>query len=153
MNDNQLKELLKNSIEKVYQESPSLLEKKGIEQAIVFRVGIHLHSMIKEENALARYHLDCEYNKKGDNPKKDINGNVIRPDLLIHKRGEDNNILAVEFKGGWNQKNIDNDKDKLCNLTHPAQGYAYQLGILVILNKDSPKYIFYKNGEAINNLE
>lgn len=74
----QLKQLLSSAVEAAYAE-PDLLRKsdgspgEGNEQTIAFRVGIHLHEILKDSQ-YASLHLDCEYNKHGDNPKDRPNG-------------------------------------------------------------------------------
>ncbi|MDD5727077.1 MAG: hypothetical protein PHV59_00805 [Victivallales bacterium] len=46
-------------------------------------------------------YTDIEFNREGDNPKKNINGELVRPDIIIHNRksgADKNNILVVECK-------------------------------------------------------
>ncbi len=146
MKDNDLARLLSEAVSAAYAETPSLFDKKGIEQAMVFRIGIHLHKLL-QSTELKHYQLDCEYNKKGDDPKRDINGTAIRPDLIVHQRGDNHesaNKLAVEFKEWWNKNT--GDTFKLENLTHRDGGYAYQLGVFVVLGREAPEYTYFKHG-------
>lgn len=141
-----LVKLLKNAVDKMYQEEPSLTKHKGIEQAMVFRIGVCLHETLKETE-FAEHNLDCEYNKNLDQAKSTVNyPNGIRPDLLIHKRGKHNdNVLAVEFKGWWNN-NEDTDIQKLKDLTHPDYDYRYSLGVFVKLKGENADYRYFRNG-------
>lgn len=149
----QLKHLLHSAVSAAYAED-DLLEnsdgqnRKGNEQTIAFRVGIHLHELLKRTN-YSRLNLDCEYNKHGDDPKR-IGEELIRPDLLIHLRGnDDQNILVVEFAGWWKSaEDLEKDKSKLEALTSPNGEYRYRLGILVEIKKEDPNYTYYRNGEA-----
>jgi len=143
MTDEQIEKLvklLKDAVDKMYKENPSLTDHKGIEQAMVFRIGNYLHECLKETE-FAEYNLDCEYNKNLDQEKSTVNyPNGIRPDLLIHKRGTHNdNVLAVEFKGWWNN-NEDTDIQKLKDLTDPRDGYKYSLGVFVKLKGENADY-------------
>ena len=147
----QLKYLLESAVSAAYAE-PNLVErndekdKEGYEQTFAFRVGIHLHELLKRTE-YSRLNLDCEYNKHGDDPKK-TNGKGIRPDLLIHSRGnDDENILAVEFAGWWQcAKKFEKDKEKLEGLTQNNGDYRYSLGALVKIEKDNPTYTYFQNG-------
>jgi len=147
----QLKCLLESAVSAAYAE-PNLVErndekdKEGYEQTFAFRVGIHLHELLKRTE-YARLNLDCEYNKHGDDPKR-INGKGIRPDLLIHSRGnDDKNILAVEFAGWWQKdEKIGDDKTKLRDLTLHDGAYGYCLGVLVEIGKDHPTFTYFQNG-------
>jgi hypothetical protein len=150
-----LKHLLHSAVSSAYAES-DLLEnsdgedRRGNEQTIVFRVGVHLHELLKTTE-YSNLNLDCEYNKHGDDPKR-VDGEIIRPDLLIHSRGNDNkNILVVEFAGWWkDSRKIEDDKIKLKALTNSQGEYRYCLGALVGIDKKNPSYIYYQNGEEIS---
>ncbi|PCJ39716.1 MAG: hypothetical protein COA81_09965 [Alphaproteobacteria bacterium] len=146
----ELQKPLKDAIAEFYEKERELLKHKGIEQAMVFRIGIYLNELLKK-TSLKDHSLDCEYNKKGKDPKTEIDdGTAIRPDMLIHKRGSgrDNNILAIEFKGWWNT-NRSKDIEKLKNLTKPNGGYKYKLGVFVVLEERSAEYSFFKGGKKI----
>src|SRR5690606_7805865 len=77
-----------------------------LEQAFAFRVGVHLHEIIKN-TAYRSLDLDAEYNKSlGASKMLEEFEHGIRPELVLHERGtHKNNKLAVEFKGHWNQIN------------------------------------------------
>ena len=76
----------------------------------------------------------------------------VRPDLLIHKRGDNTkNLLVVEFKGWWN-KSKNRDEDKLKSLTSPCDEYHYLLGAFVRLGKENIQELeYYADGEKLNN--
>lgn len=154
----QLKHFLSSAVEAAYTEPELLIKsdgtaREGNEQTIAFRVGVYLHELLKE-TPYARFNLDCEYNKHGDNPKERPNGSRMRPDLLIHSRGNDKyNILAVEFAGWWKLRDrhheVEEDRNKLKELTDQNYDYKYRLGALVLLMEgDKPKYEFFRHGEA-----
>lgn len=146
ISEEELQDLLKDAIKEAYKQSPDLFMYEGIEQAMVFRIGIHLQDFANETDAISDLDIDCEYNKNLDQTKQDMSGKGIRPDLIIHSRGNHgNNLLAVEFKGHWNL-NVDRDKKKLRELTSPVSHYRYKLGVLVILGRRSVEFTYYKNG-------
>lgn len=156
MNEEQefLLETLRTAVASVYEEERSLLkfsdgDRKGLEQAFVFRTGIYL------SNLLARTYyesldLDSEYNKNHGDPKKTINfPKGIRPDLIVHKRDyNDENKLVVEFKGYWDS-DIKDDLGKLADLTSPNDKYKYAIGVLVIIGKIEAGYRVFIDGNEI----
>lgn len=153
----QLKHLLASAVEAAYAESGLLIKsdgtpRQGNEQAIAFRVGIHLHELLKN-TPYARLNLDCEYNKHGDDQKLRPNGSKMRPDLLLHSRGNDeNNIMAVEFAGWWKEADkVEEDKNKLKELTDPNYDYGYEMGVLVhLMNSNEARYEYFRQGAAEN---
>ena len=153
MNDEQslLVSMLRDAIHAVYQEERFLLEfaqreRVGLEQAFVFRTGIHL-SNILIDSPYEALDLDSEYNKNHGNAKTSRRfPNGLRPDLIIHKRdSNEENKLVAEFKGWWND-NIDSDLKKLEDLTAPNDNYHYLIGVLVLIGNSEPTYRYFING-------
>ncbi len=144
--DHVLVEALKSAIRTFYCRDFGLIECKGTERSCVFRIGIYLQEIMNRRDELRELSLDNEYNKKEKDPKK-LDGTLIRPDLIIHKRGSnDSNKLVVEFKGWWNEDG--DDIEKLEKLTNTDFGYSYGLAIFVRLGKTEKdvKYRYFKGG-------
>lgn len=142
-----LAKVLKDAVENVYKEKRFLLQfKKGLEQAFVFRVGLYLNEILKNSK-YCNLDLDVEFNKSiGASKMLEEFPKGIRPDLLLHERGNHyNNKLAVEFKGYWNK--IDKkDIRKLVGLTSQAGDYKYTLGVFVNIGKTEPTFRYFING-------
>jgi hypothetical protein len=143
------------AVKAVYEEKRSLLtyakgDRKGLEQAFVFRTGLYLSGHLKGSE-YELLDLDSEYNKNHGDPKKTINfPNGIRPDLIVHERdSNEKNKLVVEFKGYWDS-GIDNDLMKLADLTSPHDQYQYAIGVLVIIGKANAEFRIFINGQEIN---
>lgn len=155
MNEEQtyLVNLLEEAIQRVYREERFLLkfaqeERTGLEQAFVFRTGIHLNNLLCG-TPYKTLDLDSEYNKILNSTKKSRRfPNGIRPDLIIHKRNSNKeNKLVAEFKGWWNN-NVDEDFRKLEDLTSPDDNYHYSIGVFVKIGKDRPDcYRYFVNGK------
>lgn len=59
-----------------------------------------------------------------------------RPDIIIHKRGNnDNNILVIEMKRGASSKELEEDREKIRNGWFKR--LHYQFGAIVNIEKDS----------------
>ncbi|WP_206202345.1 hypothetical protein [Thermomonas aquatica] len=76
------------------------------------------------QQELPNYHVDCEYNRTGINPKRldpvylpteadDTEGKTVFPDVIAHIRGTDRNHLVVEFKKSSSTVNREIDFRKL----------------------------------------
>lgn len=68
--------------------------------------------------------VDCEYNRNHDDPKRleiprrnipndDTQARTVFPDIIVHKRGTDENLLVIEMKKTTSQEADDFDLHKL----------------------------------------
>ena len=64
--------------------------------------------------------------------------NGCYPDLILHKRGSnENNILIIECKGWWaDDKDIEEDKEKIIAFLN-SERYKYMFGLLIIFNREN----------------
>lgn len=152
IDDEELKNILNRALGQFYDRENFLINRKGMEQACVFRIGLYISELLKEIDNLKSLNLDCEYNKHGDSIKIMLDfENGARPDLIIHERGiDEKNLFVVEFKGCWNE-NTNRDIKKLERFTNANGDYHYQLGALVILEESLKecKLRYFKNGKEI----
>jgi hypothetical protein len=153
MNEEQtyLVEVIRNAINAVYLEERFLLrfaqgDREGLEQAFVFRTGIHLSNILNETH-YAALDLDSEYNKNHGNAKTSRRfPNGLRPDLIIHRRdSNEENTLVAEFKGWWNN-DIASDISKLEDLTDPNDNYHYLIGVFVQIGRTEATLRYFING-------
>lgn len=153
MNEEQtyLVSVLKDAVNSVYQEERFLLrfaqgDRAGLEQAFVFRTGIHLSNLLLGTH-YETLDLDSEYNKNHGNAKTSRRfPNGLRPDLIIHRRdSNEENKLVAEYKGWWNN-DLDNDIRKLEDLTDPADNYHYLIGVFVQIGRTEATYRYFING-------
>lgn len=123
---------IKPALKKLYEKDKYLLENGVHEQTISARLAKYLEDVINEGeneicNEIRSLNIDCEYNKNRKKLKtigeaRKVN---IRPDIICHKRGtNDNNIFVVEIK----------KKTDICD--------EYKI-------KDIVEYLSYKEGYAI----
>lgn len=153
MNEEQayLVDVLRNAINAVYQEERFLLrfaqgDREGLEQAFVFRTGVHLSNLLAG-TAYEMLDLDSEYNKNHGNAKTSRRfPNGLRPDLIIHRRDSNaENKLVVEFKGYW-KRSIWRDIRKLEDLTDPNDNYHYLIGVFVHIGRTEATFRYFING-------
>ena len=109
-----------------------LLELCADERAATHQIACYLQKCFTD------WHVDCEYNRRGSEPKTQ-SGKIVRPDIIVHHRGTSENLLCIEAKkeGG----SLDDDRKKLRNFTDPMGEDRYQFGLLLVLSLRPP----YKN--------
>ncbi|MHC1747455.1 MAG: hypothetical protein AB9856_03585 [Cellulosilyticaceae bacterium] len=160
---NLLKNIICEVIEKLYREDQKLIlvsEKMKMrseinlhagERAIAFRFGLYLENLLRSNRTYISMedgiplNLDMEYNRHLYE-KKALSRfpRGIEPDLIIHKRGEDeHNFLVIEFKTWWNkeekwkQHESENLLDKDCKkLESLVKEYKYKYGLLIVFEKE-----------------
>ena len=67
------------------------------ELSISHKIGHYLSLCIDE------YDVDCEYNRDIADSKKNKANELIRPDIIVHRRGcNSSNFVVIEVKPWWN---------------------------------------------------
>jgi hypothetical protein len=135
-----LQELILSDIEIFSQES-TIIEYKNIqagtnnrlvhETAINHRFAIYLEQNLNIFLCCPRYYqVDIEYNRYFGQPKE-LNGDNIRPDILVHKRQGKNldvdNLLIIEAK----KIIVSNEDEQLVKDMMQNKKYLFQYGLTV----------------------
>lgn len=123
------------------------------ERGIVFRFGIYLHNICSSSESLRFYDIDVEYNRNAYDIKHLPSfPNGTYPDLIVHKRGDnEHNLLIAEFKTWWNSSRTA-DQKKIKEFMSRNGEYRYKFGLSLLLNKKSAQLEWFhhcKNGSAI----
>ncbi|MHA1285084.1 MAG: hypothetical protein ACTSQP_21505 [Promethearchaeota archaeon] len=110
------------------------------------------------------YDVDCEYNRFNDIVKKlrdrskrflniskmapmelekliweDNDALTIYPDIIIHKRGsQEDNLLVIEVKKSSNRRNRNLDRYKIKELKNGP--YKYKYGLFLVIDNRTPIY-------------
>ncbi len=117
-----------------------LFEVDANERSLTHRFGMYL------QDALRSWHVDCEYNRNGPDPKRylqllelvkqlaahgevdDTEGNTVFPDVIAHRRDTADNYLVMEFKKTSSQVGDAVDFQKLEAFKHdPRLRYSFAL--------------------------
>ena len=145
------------------------------ERSITHMLALYLWNEFKP----LKYDVDCEYNRNineqflfdrnrrftdfikkisGDKKYEDIgkldlgdtDGPTVFPDILIHNRCTNDNLIAIEVKKTASKKrNDDFDRKKLEEyLTHHRLKYNYSL-FIKIKTLDETKFKDYKDGKSV----
>jgi hypothetical protein len=125
-------EMIYNSLlracNKLYQEKKYLIDEKSNELTIASHLATYLRDYIK------MWDVDTDYRREGPyrTSKRDLEDNIIIPDIIVHKNGPDGpNIAAIEIKGYWNYEDRTTDiaKLKAIQLKH-HYSYLFRIEIL-----------------------
>ena len=87
--------------------------------------------------------VDYEYNRDGIDIKrmpphtvrsKDHTSPAVCPDIIIHRRGTHENLVAIETKKDNNAQGAASDRRRLALFKNHPNGYRYVFAVLVIFN-------------------
>ena len=134
-----LEQLIKNAVEEALEQllraDSDILHLDINERSISHRLAGYL------ELFFPGWNVDCEYNRNHDDPKRlniprrkidsdDIQATTVFPDIIVHKRGTDANLLVIEMKKTTSKEDDSYDLGKL-EAFKSQLGYQYALFIKV----------------------
>lgn len=92
------KEIILEALRKVVAEHGyvGILKNRDIhEQALSHRLAVYLEN----SGFFTGYHIDCEYNRYNEESKRNNSGKLIKPDIVIHVRGDQlANLIIIQDK-------------------------------------------------------
>ena len=145
----EIKKKVNIAIDILFKNDSFLLEKDVNERSISHKLAEYIQIQFPE------WHVDCEYNKKMFDKKmlEGIKGcseqkktDRIFPDIIIHQRNTNKNLLVIEIK--TNNQDDPCDIRKLELFTQKDGKYVYAWGLFIKFNRtNSPILIWYKDGE------
>jgi hypothetical protein len=115
-----------NALRRLMEKDLYLLKVNANERSLSHCLAFHLQLEFPALN------VDCEYNRDGIDPKRlphlnlypdseDEDAKTVYPDIIVHRRGSNENLLVIEIKKNSNQSGRDTDLAKLA-------GYRRELG-------------------------
>src|SRR5579875_1720763 len=143
-----LKNAVTKAIEQLYEKDSYLLAHDVNERALSHKLACYLQQAIEEWDNT--WHVDCEYNRDHDNPKMlkrlslasttvtstDIQATTVYPDIIVHKRGSRENLLAIEIKKASNRRSRNHDYEKLRAFKREL-GYQHTLFLVLSTDRES----------------
>ncbi len=116
-----LLEVVTFALGRLFREDAGILDARLKEECINHRFAVHLTrelvGLVNED-----YFVDIEYDKLISGTPKQINGDCIRPDIIVHKRTErvQDNLFVIEAKKGYCRRK---DYRKIEGLVSGELGY------------------------------
>lgn len=119
-----------------------LLQVNASERSISHRLALHLATQFEGMD------VDCEYNRNGHEikrlqlpqscaPTSEDEGNPVYPDIVVHRRSSDENILVIEIKKSTSSVSDKCDLDKLSAFREEL-GYKTALFLRFKCNAENP---------------
>ncbi len=110
----------------LYKNDHFLITNGTNERSITHKFAEYLQQLFPE------WHVDCEYNRLGENHPKDLPGQETSyPDIIIHKRNMMDNLLIIEAKSIHSQNHSDDaDKRKIKSFIEENR-YSYRFGLWI----------------------
>lgn len=147
MDEGAVKACVETACREVEKNDFSLLADSISEWAVAHRLAFYL------EKHFPDYHVDCEYNRMPKNasatyaqdghvPKRLQGEQQVRPDIVIHRRGENaNNLLVIELKKATDIAGLEQDREKL-KAFMTDQNIHYKMVCQVTIRKTALTYLF-----------
>ncbi|MGD0707436.1 MAG: hypothetical protein ABSA51_03170 [Anaerolineaceae bacterium] len=118
LDNNDVKSKIHRSIDKLLRYDDHLLRYDVNERSISHQLAIYIQDNFPEWN------VDCEYNRHLNEIKRlnlqleqlesnDTNAKTVFPDIIVHHRGKDDNLLVIEIKKSTNPQTSEYDCQKL----------------------------------------
>ena len=106
---------------KFLKEEKEIIEIDVNERTLSARLMFHLQTLLLNDNLYKEtynfYSVDCEYNRMNKDMKKIIQEdnivNLIYPDIILHKRNSNDNLIAIEMKKICSNNNEAKNKDRI----------------------------------------
>jgi hypothetical protein len=139
---------LNAALEDFKEEDLILLTLTADERAATHRIAIHI------EKEFPGWNVDCEYNRKRHGVKELPGIGAVRPDIIVHHRDTEDNLLVIEVKKKG--KEIQKDRLKLIEFTKSDGEFCYKFGMLLILNMKRPFFAdieIYQNGDNLKGFD
>ena len=127
------------ALRNLFRRDSYLLDVDASERAITHRLAIYLQAAFKD------WDVDCEYNRNGLEPKTtrlpvegtstaDEHAVTIFPDIIVHHRDSEDNLLAIEIKKSSSNIPLDFDRRKL--RSYRRKPLCYQHTLLIVIRTD-----------------
>lgn len=136
-----LEQKLSVALESLMKNDLFLLQNDVNERSISHKLAEYL------QFAFPEWHVDCEYNRNYNRKKKldfalpnepidSLKARTVYPDIIVHRRNTDHNLLAIEIKKESNIKDDDEEKDKNKLRAFLGNPYKYKYGVFIAFASD-----------------
>lgn len=166
VNKELVEQILVQSLQRLYEIDETNIKYEVSERNICARLAHHMENIMREydqqnnSHYFQNYYVDVEYNRMGFGDLKHFEdykhvSHYMVSDLLIHSRGYERNLLAVEMKKPRNRKTVEEDKKRLRSLVTPPSDespldcvHGTMLGAFIVYSiKGVEMELFYYSDE------
>jgi len=131
MNFEEVKKHVNKALKQLLEKDIFLLQNNLNERTISHKLAEYLQGEFPDWN------VDREYNRKFEKIKKlhpedikndDTDARTVYPDIIIHHRNTDDNLLIIEIKKNASESDKENDIDKIRGF---IEEYKYSYGLFI----------------------
>lgn len=134
----EIEKLIELSLEEFFKNELDLIDVDANERSLSHKLAEYIQSNFSD------WHVDCEYNRDMEHPKLlgfseenvsnyDTDARTVYPDIIIHKRKTNENLLVIEIK----KSNSDLKKDiQKINAFLKSPKYSYKFGLMLVIYTD-----------------
>ena len=148
------------SIQKLYEVDYFNICNGVSERNICARLAHHMENVLRENDSYNDYFADVEYNRKNDGTTKYYENKLkvscrMVSDLIVHKRNDEPNLLAVEMKRWDNYDKRKEDRVRLVSVVSSPKLedrklnciYETEMGAFIIYSPERLKVEIYGKGD------
>lgn len=140
---NNIERSVQVALDRLFDRDAELLRNDVNERTITHKLAEYL------EPEFPGLNVDCEYNRNHDQTKKlrslrskvapidNTDGTSVFPDIIVHKRMTDENLLVIEVKKSTSRESSDFDKQKLLAFKGELN-YQHALFLLITTGNKEP---------------
>lgn len=137
----EIEKIINNILQELIEKDSDILQININERTISHRFAVYLEKYFDDS-----WSVDCEYNRDHDDKKtldifpsstetNDTEGKTVFPDIIVHKRKTNENLLVIEMKKSTNTSNNDRAKD-IKKLEAFKRELNYQFAIFIDIGVD-----------------
>lgn len=119
------------ALQNLFRDDIELLIRDVNERTITGKLADHLRPRFPG------WDVDCEYNRD-DHEVKKVDGRVVVPDIIVHRRGTPENLLVIEVKKSNTDEPDEEDLEKLVAFRTSHLSYRSALFVKLIVESCAP---------------
>lgn len=155
----ELRAAVESAIARLFENDAHLLTSGVNERSITHRLAMYLQDEFPD------WHVDAEYNRDSSDPKRlgltpeatesdDLRAVTVYPDIAIHRRGTDQNLLVIEAKkDGASGAEFDHQKLKAFTRPRANAGLGYCWGVHLVVpttSREQPTVVWFAEGQRLD---
>lgn len=138
---NEIEEIVEAAVARLVRNDLLLLQQDVNERSVSHKLAEYL------QLALPEWHVDCEYNRDHDltkqlryssscEPANSLKARTVYPDIVVHRRNTNHNLLVIEMKKEANIVDDDKAKDENKLRAFVGEPFRYQHGLFIAFGTD-----------------
>ncbi|WP_461200844.1 hypothetical protein [Anoxybacillus sp. TBDG-1] len=145
---------LRNALRRLYYYDQELICDDVHERSIAHWLAVHLSTVFYEWDVDVEYNRDCgDVKRIYDNGES--RGKSVFPDIIVHKRGTEENLLVIEIKKWFSSSSRSDasDLEKIrAYLVSPTLQYRYGAFVKIGQSLEDVRFVVWTKNDHIDDL-